>query len=76
MQDYTTHALKTQIGGSVMRERILSRVDFPAPLRPIMPDDLALLHLEGDVLERPEILRFLTRIIRIRRIVLFSSEFV
>ena len=62
--------------GSVMRERILSRVDFPAPLRPTpdeVPDDLALLDLEGDVLERPEIFRFLTRIIRIRRIVLFSS---
>ena len=49
-----------------MRERILSSVDFPAPLRPMTPalrrsaaqvqgaDDLALLHLEGDVLERPE----------------------
>jgi hypothetical protein len=37
------------------------------------PDDLALLDLEGDVLERLEILRFLTRIIRIRRIVFFSS---
>jgi hypothetical protein len=57
-------------GGAVTRERILSRVLLPAPLRP-MPvlststalsvnsaegnaDDLPALHLEGDVLERPE----------------------
>ena len=57
--------------GSVMRERILSRVDFPAPLRPVpVPslhsepalslaegnaDDLPALHLEGNVGQRPEI---------------------
>ena len=33
--------------GSVMRLRIFSRVDLPAPLRPMMPDDLALLDFEA-----------------------------
>ena len=42
--------------GSVMRLRILSRVDLPAPLRPMMPNDLALLHFEVDVAQRPELL--------------------
>ena len=40
--------------GSVIRLRILSSVDFPAPLRPMMPKHLAALDLEGDILERPQ----------------------
>ena len=42
--------------GSVMRLRILSSVLLPAPLRPMMPTTSPRLHLEGDVLQRPELL--------------------
>ena len=40
--------------GSVIRERILSSVLLPAPLRPDEADDLALVDLEGDAAERPD----------------------
>ena len=47
--------------GSVMRARILSSVDLPAPLRPIDADDLALCDVEGDVLQGPERPRLASR---------------
>lgn len=40
--------------GSVMRLRIFSSVLLPAPLRPMIKH-LAALHLERDVLQRPEL---------------------
>ncbi len=40
--------------GVVIRVSTLSSVDFPAPLRPMIPEHLALLDLEGDVVERPD----------------------
>ena len=43
--------------GSVMRERILSSVDLPAPLRPMMPTTSPGCTVEGDILERPESVR-------------------
>ena len=39
-----------------MRLRILSSVHLPAPLRPMMPRTSPCLHLEVDILERPEFL--------------------
>ena len=42
--------------GVVIRVRILSSVDFPAPLRPMTPERLALLELERDVAQRPDLL--------------------
>jgi hypothetical protein len=42
--------------GSVMRERILSSVDFPAPLRPMMPTTSPAFDLERDVAQCPELL--------------------
>ena len=41
--------------GSVIRLRIFSSVDLPAPLRPIRADDLPPRHLERDVLQGPEV---------------------
>ena len=43
--------------GSVMRLRILSRVLLPAPLRPMMPSDLALPHFKIKITQRLEFLR-------------------
>ena len=40
----------------MIRDRILSSVVLPAPLRPMMPEDLALGDLEGDVAQRPDLL--------------------
>ena len=42
--------------GSVMRDRIFSSVDLPAPLRPMMPTTSPRLTSKTDVLERPELL--------------------
>ena len=41
--------------GAVMRDRIFSSVLLPAPLRPMMPTTSPSVDLEGDVLERPEL---------------------
>ena len=43
--------------GSVMRERILSSVLLPAPLRPMMPTTSPSRDVERDVAQRPEALR-------------------
>ncbi len=40
--------------GSVTRERILSRVLLPAPLRPTMPSTFAFFEIEGNILQRPD----------------------
>ena len=41
--------------GSVIRDRIFSSVDLPAPLRPMMPRTSPL-HFEIDILQGPELL--------------------
>ena len=40
--------------GCVILERIFSKVLFPAPLCPMMPEHLTVLNVEGDILQRPE----------------------
>ena len=44
--------------GSVMRDRILSSVLLPAPLRPMMPTHFARHRREAHVAQRPDVFSF------------------